>query len=65
MDFRYPVVRLWERPAEALLAAELGVTPLAVLGRLPEQAPLEDALSSIAQRIMERLSSEASPEEAK
>lgn len=65
MDFRYPIVRLWEQPAEELLAAELGVTPLAVLGRLPEQAPLDDALASVAQRIVERLRQEASHEEAK
>ena len=36
MDFSYEVVRLWERPAEELLAADLGVAPLAMLGRLPE-----------------------------
>lgn len=65
IEFRYPVVRLWERPAEALLAADIGVAPLAVLGRLPEKAPLEDALASVAQRMMERLQKEASPEEAK
>src|SRR6266480_6128916 len=33
MDFGYEVVRLWERPAEELLAVDLGVAPLAVLGR--------------------------------
>src|SRR6266481_6419046 len=36
MDFSYEIVRLWERPAEALLTADLGVVPLAMLGRLPE-----------------------------
>jgi hypothetical protein len=36
MNFGYEVVRLWERPAEELLAADLGVVPLAMLGRLPE-----------------------------
>jgi hypothetical protein len=65
MDFRYPVVRLWEKPAESLLAADIGVMPLAVLGRLPEQAPLDEALASVAQRMVERLNKEASPEEAK
>ena len=34
MDFTYEVVRLWERPAEELLAADVGVAPLAMLGRL-------------------------------
>src|SRR5262249_37912665 len=36
MDFGYEVVPLWERPAEELLAADLGVVPLAMLGCLPE-----------------------------
>src|SRR5207302_1047571 len=35
MDFSYEIVRLWERPAEELLAADFGVVPLAMLGRLP------------------------------
>jgi hypothetical protein len=65
IEFRYPVVRLWQRPAEALLAADIGVVPLAVLGRLPERVSLEDALASVAQRIMERLHKEVSPEEGK
>jgi hypothetical protein len=33
IDFTYEVVRLWERPAAELLAADLGVAPLALLGR--------------------------------
>jgi hypothetical protein len=36
MHFSYEIVRLWERPVEELLQAEIGVLPLAVLGRLPE-----------------------------
>ena len=65
MDFGYEIIRLWEWPAEALLAAELGVTPLAVLGRLPEDLSLEDGLASIAQRLVERLTKEASPDRLK
>src|SRR5947209_11692886 len=43
MDFTYETARLWERPAADLLAADLGVvTPLAMLGRLPENVTLED-----------------------
>src|SRR5262249_36333465 len=41
MDFRYEVVPLWKRPAEELLAADAGVAPLAMLGRLPEEMSLE------------------------
>jgi hypothetical protein len=65
MDFSYEVIRLWERSAEALLRADLGVAPLALLGRLPEGAALEDGLAAIAQRVAERLTREAPPERAK
>jgi hypothetical protein len=62
MDFSYEVVRLWERPTEELLAADLGVAPLALLGRLPEGLSLEDGLAAVAQRVAERLTHEAPPE---
>jgi hypothetical protein len=65
MDFTYEVVRLWERPAEELLAADLGVAPLAMLGRLPEDLSLEDGLTAVAQRVMERLTNEAPPDRVK
>jgi hypothetical protein len=57
MNFGYEVVRLWERPAEELLAADLGVVPLAMLGRLPEDQSLEEGLASIAKRMVERIQS--------
>src|SRR4051794_7598540 len=59
MEFSYEIVRLWERPAEELLAADLGVAPLAMLGSLPESLSLGDGLSAVAQRVVERLTSEA------
>jgi hypothetical protein len=65
MDFSYEVVRLWERPVEELLAADLGVAPLAMLGRLPEDQPVEVGLTAIAQRVGERLTNEAPPDRAK
>src|SRR5204863_4463359 len=65
MDFGYEVVRLWERPAEELLAADLGVVPLAVLGRLPEGLSLEDGLATVAQRVVDRLTREAPPDQVK
>ncbi|MCI0456620.1 MAG: hypothetical protein L0Z62_06530, partial [Gemmataceae bacterium] len=65
MHFTYEVVRLWERPAEELLAADLGVAPLAMLGRLPEGLSLVDGLAVIAQRLVERLEKEAPPERVK
>ncbi len=51
--------------AEQLLAADLGVAPLAVLGRLPEGMSLEDGLGAVAKRLVERVTKEASPERAK
>ena len=65
MDFGYEVVRLWERPAEELLAADLGVAPLAMLGRLPEGLPLEEGLAAVARRVVERLTQEGPPDRAK
>jgi hypothetical protein len=65
MDFGYEVVALWQRPAEELLAADLGVVPLAMLGRLPEGMSLEDGLAAVAQRVAERILSEAPPERAR
>jgi hypothetical protein len=65
MDFTYEVVRRWERPAEELLAGDLGVVPLAMLGRLPADLPLEDGLAAVAQRVVDRLTNEAPPERAK
>jgi hypothetical protein len=65
MDFSYEVVRLWQRPAEELLAADLGVVPLAMLGRLPENLSLEDGLTVIAQRIAARVTKEALADRAR
>jgi hypothetical protein len=65
MGFSYEIVRLWERPAEELLAADLGVVPLAVLGQLPEGLSLEDGLAAVARRVVERLVNEAPPDRAK
>ncbi len=64
MNFTYEIVRLWERPAEQLLAGDLGVLPLAMLGRLAEEVPLEAGLTSVAQRLLERLDKEAPPDRA-
>jgi hypothetical protein len=55
---------LWERPAAELLAADLGVAPLAVLGRLPEGQSLEDGLASVAQQLVDRIT-EAPPDQKK
>ena len=64
MDFAYRVVRLWQIDAERLLAGELGLTPLAMLGRLPAGVGVENSMASVARRIIERLTQEASPDRA-
>ena len=58
-------MRLWERPAEDLLRADLGVVPLAMLGRLPENLALEEGLAVIAQRLVERVTREAPADRAR
>jgi len=65
MDFSYEVIRLWKRPAEELLAADLGVVPLAMLGSLPTDLSLEDGLASVVQRVVQRITKEAPPDRAK
>ncbi|HWB11146.1 MAG TPA: hypothetical protein VG826_18100 [Pirellulales bacterium] len=64
MDFGYQVVRLWEIEAEQFLMGDVGLTPLAVLGRLPEGVEIKDGLATIARRIAERLSKETSSDRA-
>jgi hypothetical protein len=65
MEFSYEVVRIWERSSQELLATDIGVAPLAMLGRLPETQLLEDGLAVVAKRLAERLFEEAPPERAK
>ena len=65
MDFGYEIVPLWKRPAEDLLAGDLGVAPLAMLGQLPPDLSLEDGLAAVAQRVVERLMNEAPADRAK
>jgi hypothetical protein len=62
MKFKYQVVPLGKRPAEELLAADVGVAPLAMLGRLPRGLALEDRLAAVAQRVVDRLINQAPPD---
>jgi predicted transposase YdaD len=61
MDFGYEVLRLWERPVEALLASGLGTLPLAALARLPADLSLEDGMRWVVSRVVERLDREGDP----
>jgi hypothetical protein len=65
MTFGFEIVRLWGRSVESLLAGPLGAAPLAVLGALPEGADLIQGLTGVAQRLIERLESEAAPRQKK
>jgi hypothetical protein len=65
LEFSYEVVRLWERPANDLLNADLGVAPLAMLGQLPADVSLEDGLAAVAQRLVKRIVKEAAGDSAK
>ena len=65
MSFRYQIIRLWERPTAELLAADLGVAPLAVLGRLPADVSLEEGLSQVVRQLAERLQREVPADRAK
>lgn len=65
MTFEYEVVRLWQRPVDDLLAADIGVLPLALLGKLPKAVSLEEGLAAVAHRVVERLVNEAPPDRAR
>jgi hypothetical protein len=58
-DFRFDVVRAWQRPAEAILQGPLNTLPMALLADVPPEAA-----RSVLERIDERLVREASEPEA-
>src|SRR5262249_10154861 len=62
-DFRFEVVRLWQRPAEELLAGGLGVVPLAPLGKLPPGVRPPAGLAGVVERLVERITREGAPGE--
>jgi predicted transposase YdaD len=62
MDFDYEIVRLWERPAEALLTSGLALLPLAPLCRLPEGISLEEGMRWVLTKVVERLHREGDPQ---
>jgi hypothetical protein len=64
LDFRFEVVRLWQRPVDELLRGTVGTLPLAPLGALPEGLTPDEALPVVVRRIEERLVGEATPLDA-
>ena len=61
LDFRFEVVRLWERPADELLRGTVGSLPVALLGALPKGLTPEEALPVVIRQVEERLVHEAAP----
>src|SRR5206468_2704144 len=59
LTFRYQVIRVWEQPPEAFLEGGLGLVPLAPVTKVTEAE-----LPRVVQRMDERISHEAPPEEA-
>jgi hypothetical protein len=62
LDFGYEIVRLWEKPVEALLASGLTSLPLAPLCQLSEGMSLEDGMRWVLTQIVDRLHREGTPE---
>lgn len=59
LEFRYQVLRVWQRPAETFLVGGLGTIPLAPLSGVSQ-----DALPGVIHRMEERLTREAPPADA-
>jgi predicted transposase YdaD len=58
-EFRYQVVRAWQKPVEAVLSGGLGTLPLAPLSDVSRAA-----LPGVIDRMKERIRREAPPDEA-
>jgi len=62
LSFQFDIVRMWEMPAEDLLAAGVGLIPLAVVGKPPSGTTREQALPGQVERIVDRVKQDAKPE---
>lgn len=63
LDFAFEVIRLWQVPAERMLASGLGTLPLAVLGQMPVGRSADEALPEVIARLVQRIEAEARPEQ--
>lgn len=64
LDFAFEVIRLWQVPVERLLTSGLGTLPLAVLGQMPAGRTPDEALPGVIARLVQRIETEAPPEQA-
>jgi len=64
VEFRYEVVRIWQRSAESFLAGPLGLIPMSVLGELQADRPEEQVIRELVLKIEARLCAETSHAEA-
>jgi hypothetical protein len=54
LNFRFEIIKVWESPAEELVAGGLGLLPLAVLGRPPAGQSRRQAIPDIMERVAAR-----------
>ena len=55
VEFDYELVRMWKEPVDPFLRGGLGLLPLAMLCRMPEERPLREALRDVVREIDRRL----------
>lgn len=65
MEFVYQLVKLWEIPADDFIDGDLGLTPLAPLGKLPEKLTKDEGLASVIHRVVDRLLRESQSNQQK
>ncbi len=58
VEFRYEVIRMWQRPLSVFLHGGFGLLPLAPLCQMDADRPLEDSLREVVQEIDRRLANE-------
>jgi predicted transposase YdaD len=64
MDFGYEILRLWQRPAQELLAGALGTLPLALLCELPAGVSVEAGMTTVIDQMVRRILAEAPEDRA-
>jgi predicted transposase YdaD len=58
LDFRFEIVRVWQRPMAEFVNGGFGLVPLAVLAELPTAESTERALKIVVEQMTERITRE-------